>query len=80
MENLVQWTSVVGAALILVAYGLLQQGLLRREDPRFNGLNLLGAALLTVVALADMRWGFIFLEATWALLSLRGLLRPRPTN
>ena len=78
MENLVQWTSLAGALMILGAYGLLQTGTLRREDPSFNWLNLVGSVLLTGVALVDMRWGFIFLEATWAMMSLGGLLRSRP--
>lgn len=80
MVQLVQWISVLGAILILTAYIFLQRGSLRREDPSFNWLNLLGSLLLTVVAVVDMRWGFIFLEATWALLSLGGLLRARPTS
>ncbi len=78
MENLVQWTSIAGAGLLLLAYGLLQQGRLRREDAGFNWLNLLGSLLLAVVAVVDMRWGFILLESVWALLSLGALLRPRP--
>ena len=78
MENLVQWTSMAGAAMLLLAYGLLQQGRLRREDDGFNWLNLLGSLLLAVVAVVDMRWGFILLESIWALLSLAALLRPRP--
>ena len=77
MQILMQWTSVVGAALILGAYGFLQQGWMRREDPGFNWLNLVGSLLLALVAVADMRWGFILLESIWALLSLGGLLRYR---
>ena len=78
MLDLVQWTSIAGAAMILGAYAMLQQGMLRREDPKFNWLNLLGSLLLAAVAVADMRWGFILLESIWALLSLGGLLRHRP--
>ena len=80
MAHLVQWISVLGAVLILMAYVFLQMGSLRREDSSFNWLNLIGSVLLTVVAVIDMRWGFIFLEATWALLSLGGLLRARPSS
>ncbi len=78
MENLVQWTSIAGAGMLLLAYALLQQGRLRREDAGFNWLNLLGSLLLAVVAVVDMRWGFILLESIWALLSLGALLRHRP--
>jgi len=72
---LVQAVSLVGAALILAAYALLQSGRLHRTDPAFNLLNLVGSLLLTFVAVVDVRWGFIVLEAVWAALSLAGLLR-----
>jgi hypothetical protein len=78
MQILVQWTAIAGAVMILGAYALLQQGRLRREDPGFNWLNLVGSVLLAVVAVVDMRWGFILLESIWALLSLGGLLRRDP--
>ncbi len=54
MENLVQWTSIAGAGMLLLAYALLQRGRLQREDAGFNWLNLLGSLLLTVVAVV---WG-----------------------
>lgn len=78
MENLVQWTSLAGAGMLLLAFGLLQSGRLQRQDAAFNWLNLLGSLLLAVVAVADMIWGFILLECVWALLSLGALLRPHP--
>ena len=77
METMVQVTSVLGAALILSAYGLLQIGRMGRHDAWFNLLILIGSLLLTVVAVFDLRWGFILLEAAWALLSLFGLIRLR---
>ncbi len=77
MENAVQLSGLAGAAMILGAYASLQFGRLSRHDVLFNLLNLIGSLLLTVVALVDMRWGFILLEGVWALLSLHALLRPR---
>ena len=65
----------LGAALVLAGYLALQRGWLAREDRLYNGLNFLGAALLTWVALEDRRWGFIVLEGAWALLSVPGMLR-----
>lgn len=73
---LLQAVALVGAAMILGAYLALQRGWLDRTDARFNLLNLVGSALLTWVALVDRRWGFVLLEASWAVLSLLPLLRP----
>jgi hypothetical protein len=73
---IIQLFSVAGAAMILGAYIALQRAWLGREHRLFHALNFVGAALLTVVALADRRIGFIVLEGSWALLSLPGLIRP----
>ena len=77
MEMLLQATSLVGAAFILFAYASLQAGRMGRGDASFHWLNLLGSLLLTVVAIYDIRWGFIALESIWAAISLVGLLRLR---
>jgi multisubunit Na+/H+ antiporter MnhB subunit len=74
-----QLLSLVGAALILVAYIALQLGRFTQKDRIFNALNFLGSAMLTCVALADWRIGFIVLEAAWALLSIPGMFRRRAT-
>ncbi len=71
--------SLVGAAMILVAYVAYQRGWMGREQRLYNALNFVGSALLTVVAVRDGRWGFIGLEAIWALLSIPPLIRP-PTG
>jgi hypothetical protein len=71
-----QIISMLGAVLILGAYLALQRGWLGREDRMFHATNLVGAALLTVVAIADQRIGFIVLEGVWALISVPGTIRP----
>lgn len=75
---LYQLISLLGAAMVLGAYVAYQRGLMGRESRWYNFLNFAGAALLTVVALEDRRWGFVILEAAWALLSLGPLLKPAP--
>lgn len=71
-----QVLSLVGAAMILVAYLAFQRGWLERKHRLYHALNFVGSALLTVVAVADGRAGFIILEGAWALLSIPGTLRP----
>lgn len=72
-----QLVSLAGAVLILLAYGLSQTGRLGPHDSAYMVMNLVGAALLTWVAVVDRRAGFIVLEGTWAILSLVPLVRGR---
>ena len=67
---LYQSLSLIGAALILAGFALLQLEKVRREDVSFSLMNFVGSSLLTVVAIEDRRLGFIILEGAWALLSL----------
>ena len=70
-----QFISVVGAAMVLGAYFAYQRGIMGKESRWFNVLNFVGAALVTVAAVAARQWGIVLLEATWSLLSLHALLR-----
>ena len=72
-----QIVSLVGAAFLLGAYLALQRGWLAPRERLYNAMNLVGAALLTAIAVLDGRWGFILLEGTWTLLSIPPLLRAR---
>lgn len=65
---------LVGAILILAAFGLAQYGVLDQRSYRYLVLNLVGSAILAVVALEGPQWGFLLLETVWALVSLRGIL------
>jgi hypothetical protein len=79
MQLLDQLVSLAGAALILAAYLALQRGWMRREERRYNALNLVGSLLLTYSAVRNWNVGFIILEGSWALLSLPGTLRRQPS-
>lgn len=79
MTILLQVASLLGAVLILSAYFALQRRWWSSHEWPYLWCNLLGAALLTVVAVADRRLGFILLEAVWALVTLQTMLsRLRP--
>ena len=71
-----QVLSLAGAAMILGAYFAFQRGWLGRTHRSYHALNFVGSVLLTVVAVADGRLGFIVLEGAWALLSIPGTLKP----
>ena len=73
-----QVVSLVGAVLILLAYGLNQSGRLQPSDRSYSLMNLIGATLLTWVAVVDRRAGFVLVEGAWAVMSVIPLLRARP--
>jgi hypothetical protein len=69
-----QAVSLLGAAMILFAYGAHQLGKLGRNGPLYQGLNLAGSGILTVVALRTGSLGLTAMEGAWAAISLAALL------
>jgi hypothetical protein len=72
MEQLPQ---LIGAALLLIGYGLSQIGRLDQHSLSYNLLNLLGAVLLLIDAIRAWQLGFIILEAAWVVFTLPALWR-----
>jgi hypothetical protein len=72
MDQVVQ---VIGALLILVAYAAAQFGRLNQRSRVYLVLNLVGSAVLTLLAWQEEQWGFLLLEGVWALVSLWGLVQ-----
>ena len=76
-----QVTQLVGALLVLAGFAGAQFGLLSMQSKRYLGVNLVGSAILAVLAAQGAQYGFLLLEAVWALVSLWslvGVLRGRP--
>jgi hypothetical protein len=72
-----QAASFLGAALILIAYAGAQLGRMDARGRSYNVLNAAGSAILAYIAFHPFQIGFVVLEATWALISVYGLLRPK---
>ena len=70
-----QALSLVGALLVLGAFGLVNTGRTRPQDHMYIAMNFFGAGFLAWVAIADGRIGFILLESAWAVFSLVPLFR-----
>jgi hypothetical protein len=70
-----QLAQVLGAVLILAAYAAAQLGVWNQRSRIYLVLNLVGSAVLAVLAWYEEQWGFLLLEAVWALVSLGGLLQ-----
>jgi hypothetical protein len=76
-----QAVSLLGAAMILAAFGAQQAGKLTPQAPAYLALNLVGSAILTYFAVEARNLGLIALEGSWAAISafslIRALSRPR---
>lgn len=70
-----QLVSAIGAALILLAFWLLQAERVGAEQPSYQLMNLVGAALLAAAALVTEAWAFVVLNTVWALVALWALAR-----
>ncbi len=72
MDQLIQ---VLGSLLILAAFAASQRGALSPDSRTYLVLNLVGSAILAVLAAHERQWGFLLLEACWALVSGWSLVR-----
>ena len=70
-----QAVQFLGAMLIVGAYMAYSQGRLRLDSVQFLALNMVGAAILSIVAAVDRLYGFLLLEGVWTWVSARGFRR-----
>ena len=68
-----QAIQIVGALLILAAFAAVQFNRMSPNSRIYLTLNLVGSAILAVLAWHESQWGFLLLEGVWAIVSAWGL-------
>ena len=71
----IQFFSIAGAVLILIAYTSNQMGRLELATLRYQILNFVGGAALFVTAITETQYGFMLMEGAWTIVSLYGLVK-----
>ncbi len=66
---------LLGAMLILLAYALTMFGMTTQNSYSYQTLNLVGSAILGVLAWQTSQWGFLLLETVWTGISIFALVR-----
>jgi hypothetical protein len=71
MSEALQWSAAI---VVLVAFALCQWGKWPAGSYRYLVCNLAGGAGLSAAALLSRQWGFVLLEAVWALVAARSIV------
>jgi len=61
--------------MVLVAFAAAQAGRWSTDNLAYLWLNLVGSAILAVLAGMSQNWGFLLLESVWAIVTAASLLR-----
>jgi hypothetical protein len=69
-----QGLQIFGALMVLAAFAAAQFHLLDPRSYLYLLLNMVGSAILAVLAFQDQQWGFLLLEGVWSLVSSVGLV------
>ena len=74
------WAGLLGVAMTLVAFYLLQAGKLRGDGLTYQLLNAFGAFAVLLSLLYAFNLSAFVLEGLWLLISIYGIVRGRRTR
>jgi hypothetical protein len=74
---LVQLIQILGSCLVLTAFVAAQSGRVTSTSVSYLVLNLVGSAVLAVLAALHAELGFLLLEGVWAAVSASALMAER---
>jgi hypothetical protein len=72
--HIVDLVEIIGSLLILAGFAASQLGKLDAHSVPYLVLNIVGSAILAVIAAGQQSWGFLLLEGTWAIVSAASLV------
>jgi predicted membrane protein len=75
MEYVYDIIGLIGVALIIIAYLLLQTNRLQAANPVYSAMNGLGALLIIISLLINWNLSAFIVEIFWLLISLYGLAK-----
>lgn len=64
----------VGVLMVLGAYFLLSSGRIKAISPWYQGLNLVGAIIMTVYSAILVAWASVALNSIWAVIAIASLI------
>lgn len=67
------WIGIVAGVCFVLAFGMLNFGVLSSASPLYQTLNFFGAIGFTYTAIKPFNPGLFILEAVWALVAVYGL-------
>lgn len=70
----------IGVGIILIAYFMNIFSFIKKDGVQFYVLNIIGASLACYASILINYLPFIILEATWAMVSVLGLVRVLKKN
>jgi hypothetical protein len=65
----------IAGALLILAFVLVQAGVLTARSLPYVLLNLVGGAVLALDAYLEEQWGFVLLQTAWTLVAALALAR-----